>query len=360
MKYFFLLLLIEAKTGDKHFTLAQFADENEKHLFFDKKLINNNLKFSLMKQLLLIVFLSFALMLGLRSQQVSNPGFENWENAGTVSDEPVSWSSIKTSDGGDYINGFAPVVWWQSTDAHSGSFSVQLTNVQTIVVATGMITNGRVHAEVDPTASYAFTDPNDNQWHTSFTTRPDSVVIWAKYVPMSTDTAQVKVLLHTGEGTLPPKPENQGNRVGYAQINITGTVDVWTRFAAPFEYETTVNPEYMLIVLSAGAGVQAVPESTVFYDDMLMVYGSSSTGDLLGMEKNLIYYTGQELRLDRIPENFLNQASIEIFNLMGEMVFASSIHQNQVNIGQLNLPPALYMVRINGKENIYTQKMFLD
>lgn len=313
-----------------------------------------------MKRIFYIGCFSLMVMLGLNAQQVSNPGFENWEDAGTVSEEPVSWSSIKTSDGGEYINNFAPVVWAQSTDAHSGSFSLQLTNVQTIVVATGMITNGRVHAEVDPNASFAYTDPNDNQWHTSFTNRPDSVVIWAKYAPISTDTAQVKVLLHTGEGTLPAKPENQGNRVGFAQINITGTVDTWTRFAAPFEYENTGNPEYMLIVMSAGAGVQSIPESTVFYDDMLLVYGPAGTNDLPNRETNLIYFTGQDIRLDRLPDNSLNSANMEIFNLIGEMIFASPIHQNQVSIGQLNLPPALYMVRINGKDIIYTQKLFLD
>jgi hypothetical protein len=32
------------------------------------------------------------------SQQIDNNGFENWENIGTSSEEPIDWSSTKTSD----------------------------------------------------------------------------------------------------------------------------------------------------------------------------------------------------------------------------------------------------------------------
>ncbi|MEA3476620.1 MAG: hypothetical protein U9R60_00445, partial [Bacteroidota bacterium] len=42
-------------------------------------------------------------------QQFENPGFEDWEDAGTVIEEPTNWSSIKTSDAGQIINDAAPV-----------------------------------------------------------------------------------------------------------------------------------------------------------------------------------------------------------------------------------------------------------
>lgn len=313
-----------------------------------------------MKHFLLfgILFLSGAF--GLFAQQLSNPGFEAWEDAGTVADEPVNWSSIKTSDAGDFINNFAPIVWGQSADAHSGSYSVEITNVMSIVMATGTITNGRVHAEVTPANGYVFTDPADAKWHTVMTSRPDSVVIWAKYTPQGGDTAQVKVLLHKGAGTLPQKPENQGNRVGFAQINITAQVNEWTRFSAPFTYFSDDSPEFLLTVLTAGAGTLAVEGSKVFYDDFALIYGSSSIGDLDASNKNLIYASNQSINLDRLPKFLLEQATAEIINLQGTVVFKSAISGDKINIGSLNLAPALYVVRISGTEASYSQKLYLN
>jgi hypothetical protein len=313
-----------------------------------------------MKHFLLFGILFLAVANNLVAQQLSNPGFESWEDAGTVLDEPVKWSSIKTSDAGDFINNFAPIVWGQVTDAHSGLFSLELTNVMSIVMATGTITNGRVHAEVTPANGYVFTDPADDKWHMAMTSRPDSVVIWAKYLPQGGDTAQVKVLLHKGAGTLPPKPENQDNRVGYAQINITAQVNEWTRFAAPFTYSSDENPEYLLTVLTAGAGTLAVEGSKVFYDDMELVYGSSSIGDVVDRAKNLIYLSEQSLRFDRFASHVLNQSTIEIIDLQGAVVFKSTITNNEVNIGKLHLTPALYVVRISGQEISYSQKLYLN
>ena len=42
----------------------------------------------------------FALLIinGTLSQQLENSGFEQWENVGTGEEEPLSWSSTKTSD----------------------------------------------------------------------------------------------------------------------------------------------------------------------------------------------------------------------------------------------------------------------
>ena len=313
-----------------------------------------------MKHFLLTGILFFAVAFSLVAQQLSNPGFEAWEDAGPVADEPVKWSSIKTSDAGDFINNFAPVVWGQSSDAHSGSYSVEITNVMSIVMATGTLTNGRVHAEVTPANGYVFTDPADEKWHMVMTSRPDSVVIWAKYTPQGGDTAQVKVLLHKGAGTLPPKPENQENRVGFAQINITAQVNEWTRFSAPFTYSSDDNPEYLLTVLTAGAGTLAVEGSKVFYDDFELIYGSNSIGDDVAKNKNLIYLSDQSLRFDRFANHVSDQATVEIIDLRGAVVFKSAIISNEVNIGKLHMTPALYVVRISGQEISYSQKLYLN
>ncbi|MBE0638954.1 MAG: hypothetical protein IH598_10575 [Bacteroidales bacterium] len=313
-----------------------------------------------MKHLILITLVFLITSFCLFAQQPQNPGFEEWEDAGTVIEEPVNWSSIKTSDAGDYINNLAPVVWGKSTDARSGNFSVELTNIQSIVLATGIVTNGRIHADLNPDKANAHTVAEDEKWHTAFINRPDSIVVWAKYFPQGIDTAQVKVILHVSEGSLPATPENEGNWIGSAQINIYGQVNEWTRFSLPITYFSTVNPEYLLLVLTSGAGVNGVANSKVRYDDLEFIYiEGAGTGDLNSLSENLIYVSGNQLQLERLPASKLDNASIEIIDLRGSVVYTKSIVSDQIHIGQLNLTPALYVVRISGHEINYSQKLFL-
>lgn len=314
-----------------------------------------------MKHYLPTVILLFAGMINLLAQQPQNPGFEEWENAGTVIDEPINWSSIKTSDAGDYINNLAPVVWDKSTDARSGNFSVELTNIQSIVLATGIVTNGRIHADLNPDKANAHTVPDDETWHTAFTNRPDSIVIWAKYFPQGIDTAQVKVILHVGDGSLPATPENEGNWIGSAQINIYGQHDQWTRFSKPITYFSTVNPEYLLLVLTSGAGINGVANSKVQYDDIEFIYLSgSNTNDLDELEKNLIYTSGDYLMLNRLPAHAINQATIEIVDLKGGIVYTAPFVREFIEISQLNLPSNLYVIRVSGTEFNYSQKIYFQ
>lgn len=208
-------------------------------------------------------------------QQPENPGFENWENVGLDEDEPVDWSSIKTSDGGSLINSFAPYVWEQSTDAHTGAYSVKLTNIYVSIastVATGTVTNGRIHAEFSGTG-WAYTNSGDSQWHTPFNQKPDSVVVWAKFSPVGNDTAAVKALLHTGDAQIPQA--DMSTWVSLAQINIPGEVTTWTRFSAPFEYFSEDTPQYILFVLSGGGAVSQ-ENSVTFFDDLELIYNPLS------------------------------------------------------------------------------------
>ena len=311
-----------------------------------------------MKKTLLFGMIAMILTLSLSAQQVQNPGFEDWGDAGTVIEEPINWSSIKTSDGEEWINDFAPVVWGQSTDAHTGNYSVELFNVQTIVLATGTITNGRVHAEVIAANGFVFTDPEDERWHTVLNGRPDSVAIWVKYAPQETDTAQVKVLLHTGDGTLPPTPENQANWIGYSQINITGTIDTWTRFVMPFTYFSEENPEYLLMILTSGAGLNAVADSKVWYDDMELIYNPSSISDV--PDKNgPVYCFDNTIFLDKLAQGYLKNATIEILNLSGSVIFSAPVTSNSISIAGGKFSQGLYLIRINGRETTYTQKIYL-
>lgn len=320
--------------------------------------INQQLNTLFMKKLLLTT-LSFGILIAITfGQQVENPGFEDWEDAGTVIDEPVNWSSIKTSDAGDVINGFAPVVWEQSDDAHTGNYSVELFNVQTLLLATGTLVNGRIHASLTPGESGSYTDPTDSRWHTAFTARPDSLALWIKYWPMGTDTAQTKVILHVGEGSLPPTPENQGNWVGYAEINVAETIEEWTRVVAPFTYFSEGNPEYMLVNLTAGAGFFPVEGSIVRYDDLELIYNPNSISDV-NTNSALIYTYGMTIHLEKFDKNQLNGAHLELINMNGVSIWSTGVSSSQINLDGKGISQGLYVVKITTKNSVYAKKVQL-
>jgi hypothetical protein len=225
----------------------------------------------MIKKLFFAIFAILFSIAAISQQQPENPGFENWEDVGLNEDEPLDWSSIKTAD---VLGGFAPYVWEQSTDAHTGTYSVKLFNVQAFgVVAAGTLTSGRIHADFNPDNGYAYTDEGDSQWNMPLTQKPDSVVIWAKFSPMGGDTAAVKALLHNGYAQLPDPTFN--NWISLAQINIPNETTTWTRFSAPFSYFNGNTPEYILFVLSAG-GAGATVGSTVYFDDIELIYNRLS------------------------------------------------------------------------------------
>lgn len=204
--------------------------------------------------------------------QLENPGFEGvWEDVSGTEDEPIQWSSLKTADA---LAALAPIVLFKSVDAHTGSYSIRLANTIAFgVVANGIVSNGRIHADFDPTLGYVFTDASNENWRTTFTDRPDSLVGWFKFDPVDGDRGKVEVLLHdnTATGKLPEAGATD-HWVGKAIYDVEGEVTEWTRFSVPFTYFNDNSPNYVLAVITSGDTTAAVDGSQMWIDDLEMIY----------------------------------------------------------------------------------------
>jgi hypothetical protein len=292
------------------------------------------------------------------SQQLENPGFENWEDAGTVKDEPVDWSSIKTSDDPG-ISSVAPVTFDRSDDAHTGNYSLKLYNVKVFgLVATGAITNGRFHAEYNLDSSYSFTQPDDPRWNTVFTARPDSLVGWFKFYPKLNDAAQFKVILHVDECKL-PENGTQDNWVGMA-VYITDhavTYNSWTRFSVPFNYFNDSIPEYELSVLNSGDSTTAADSSYLLVDDLQLIYGPAGITDPQISEPYL-YVAQDRLVLNlNSEEEYLHQW-FYLINMKGQTVMTKQLEDNEVMLPD-KLPEGVYVAVLKSKSLQYVQKIMI-
>lgn len=293
-------------------------------------------------------------------QQLENPGFEEWEDAGTVMDEPVDWSSIKTSDAGSLINNAAPMVWDRSTDARSGQYCLKLINKSAFsIVATGTICNGRIHADFNPELANSYTDTSDGRWNTPFTWRPDSIAGWIKYFPRGNDRATLKAVLHVGEGAL-PAGATAGNHVGVATFfSEPGVaIDHWTRFSAPFDYYDDRTPEYILVVITSGDSTIAVDSSYAFYDDLEIIYNNAGVGDL-NPGTNAVYANGRSLYLERLPREFQSAGELSLTDLSGKNRWTTGIKGERSKAIPASLTEGIYLLTIRSGNKAYHQKIYI-
>ena len=208
-------------------------------------------------------------------QQLKNAGFESWEEIRSEVFEPVYWNSIKNTDGGRTTNRMAPEVIFRDRASHSGNNAVKLINESTMgIVANGMLTNVAIHGNIDKDKSYVYTDTTSNKFSTPFSSRPDSISGWYKYVPQENDSALVVVLLHDNYVTLPDNG-TKSNWVGGVKLMLGATAgDNYVRFSAPLMYFKDTNPEYILVVLSAGNRQNAIEGSVAYFDDLQLIYNN--------------------------------------------------------------------------------------
>ena len=232
-----------------------------------------------MKKTLLFSACLYIATVGFSQVPFENASFENWDALGNPEEEPTQYSSLKTADA---LAGLAPQVLWQSGTAHTGSFSARLVvapyNILVGLAPNGTMTNGRVHAELTASNGYVFTDAGNSQWNTPCTDRPDSLVGWFQYTPQNGDKGKVEVLLH--DNTLIGKLPHDGTTthwVGKARYDITTTTSSWTRFSVPFTYYNGSNPDYVLLVATAGDSLIAEAGSELLLDDIELIYNPAPT-----------------------------------------------------------------------------------
>lgn len=313
---------------------------------------------------LFFALLIFILAMGsARAQhQLENPGFESWEDvlvggSDTIR-EPAEWSSLKTSDD-NTLTPLAPVVCKRSSEAHSGNYSVKLTNVLTLLVANGTVTNGRVHPNLNTSLAYMYSDTLDSKWHTPFTSKPDSFAGWFKYIPQSGDQLEIRVILHQGVGK---QPDNDSLNNWIAQAHFKSPLNTgsqWLRFSTPFTYYNDKTPQYVLVVLNSGNGFFPVAGSIAWLDDLEMIYNNPQVSvDNQPASTGMIYMIGKQCILIQGFRND-NFSSACIMDITGRIVWKNNEVTDRMDISQSGLKDGIYLVSLYGKNGVVTQKIMI-
>lgn len=248
-----------------------------------------------------------------------NGGFEGaWTN-----NEPAGWHSFNTATGplANLIRSTTQFV--PSNEVRPGSNGKNSAVIASRslfgVNANGNCTNGQIYAgamkATDATANYNFSDP-DSAFNTPFQGHPDSIVLWAKYIPgdrnAADDANQARLcaVITTNARYHDPELNNDSIkqadfRMGAAILNYSATADLgWQRLAVPFVYDPAnldKEPAYILTTFTTnkipggGTGTKAHPDS-VFIDDVELVYNNRIS--LLARGEETIDWDGESYKIE--------------------------------------------------------------
>ena len=214
--------------------------------------MNNNYK-SKFQFSLILMLISASLF-----AQIPNPGFENWTSGSCTPlfttynyNDPVSWGTINvlTCQGGAFTT-------TQSTDAHSGTYALQLTTVNVIIqTAPGICATGTINQN---------TQNIDGGFAINY--RPSFLKGWFKYTPSGTDQFSVSVDFYTGTTI-------STNVIGSGSFTTSSTVGSYTEFTVPITYTSgaQVDSAQITILCSFPSQNTAQVGSTSLVDDLFFV-----------------------------------------------------------------------------------------
>lgn len=285
--------------------------------------------------------------------EIQNRDFEAWEDMGAFM-EPFHWSSLKTADN---LATTAPVVLFQDNTGRNGSLCARLEVKPTPFGfdANGIMTTGRIHAELDPENGSAYTDPNNDDFHLDVYYRPDSITGYFKYSPTGNDKGKVEAVFHTGQDSLPSVDES--GFIGRARYDITTAQSGWTRFSAPFTYyNMTTQPEFLLIVATAGDSTVAQAGSTVWFDDFLLIYENMSTLEFEPEDLKLTFnpseITGKLNTKETLP------IDVYLFDASGKRLDQHSQKGHSFKMPLKNMENGIYLIKVQAGNAVFTRKFY--
>ncbi len=257
-------------------------------------------------------------------QNIPNPGFEDW-----TGNTPDGWLPNNTQ------------LVTQSSDAHSGSYSVQLEIIQD----EGFLNNGRLFAGSDGVAF-------------DFFQRPTTLTGYYKLNPQVGDHLLVDVFLWKDGGI---------TLVGHKLETFPDPASNWTEFSVPISYILPDDPDRCTIIISIGYFQE--PGGMLWVDDLQFV-GISGIEEVSGNfpdnfelmpnypnpfnPSTMIKYSLPK------PEN----VKIEVYNTLGQGV-ETLLNQHmkagyhEVEFSAADLSSGIYYYRIEAGEFQDVKKMIL-
>lgn len=295
--------------------------------------------------LLFILILSISNQNIATSQNIPNPGFENW-----TAGEPDEWNTINQTILG---TSFIPVTRDQS-NPHSGTSCVKLETITQNVFLVGPVTMPGILSLGEITLDIV------NQTGTvdggvPISGYPTVLNGWFRYQPALGDSCIIGIGLSKWNGS-------SRDTIAYSYLTIGGLNTNWQEFALPIEYLIQAEPDTMNII---------------FFSSNLLT-GSPTTGSKLWVDDLSLFFSAVDNKYQLNNYNFRMFAAengktlvlastqeingiLNIYDLRGTLVYTSLAESasNSVQVPLPSLTPGLYVAGFSERSGIKHNHKFI-
>jgi hypothetical protein len=291
------------------------------------------------------------------SQQILNGGFEEVYQDSTLYPPPYVLRPLYWGFGW-YTLGCGYVMGEMTTDSHSGNWAVRLETINCGGPVVPALVSNRSEGP-DPVHFIESATQILNA-------RPDQIEFYYKYIPVNEDTAYYSAVLYNYPDSITlshPLWYTYFDTVGSARGMITGTVENYAHYLSNFEYVTTEIPKYLSVYFSSnhnqgeafGASVHAHAGTTLWIDDVELIYLSTSSENLLQETEVRIYPNpvADHFQVE-VPAKITVQ-SMQVHDFSGRRVNTLN-PQNRFH-SMNELPTGMYFLTVHTDEGSVVKKL---
>lgn len=267
-------------------------------------------------------------------QALPNPDFEEWDDEGGIFTgylDPAGWETVNSSTN---LLGLLTAERVGGVDAFSGSYALRLESKYLSIadqVIPGICATGNINIETENVESGV-----------PINSRPHAITGWYRYFPSEVDTGQVGIILTRWNAT-----NGMRDTVGIGGFFALGTTENYTFFSGPIEYESTLTPDTMIVVLVSSSQFSPQSGSTMFIDNLFLEY----------LPTQLIAESIEEVPVfpnpvnDRINFEVAGARLLEVFDQNGRLADLIELDRGQQSVNVLNLSAGQYLLRFIGQNS---------
>lgn len=303
------------------------------------------------------LFLIFITFTSLNAQQESFPngGFEVWNIPNTTTKQPSLDGYHSVNSG--YNGGEKSSFYVSRGDSDYKLFGFDMPpksgNKFGIIKNNGVLSNGYVIKNQTANDFYVSTGTDRK---TEFNSKPNSLVGYIRFASGSSDDkVRINIVLHKDKYSIPEESEHENNKIGEADTTLyanhysdSGTVENhwWIRFAVPFTYSSTDNPEHILISIT-NLGYEG---TEIHLDDFEFIYNGEVSVKDVEVDNFNVFAKGQDLVVDLSSVSLESNSSVSIYDLSGRKIAFNTLNERFVNTLTLNSVSGIYIyeVEVNG------------
>ncbi|MDF2435670.1 MAG: glycoside hydrolase, family [Bacteroidota bacterium] len=315
-----------------------------------------------MKKTLLLFSFIFLLLTSSVKAQLINPGFETWTNDMLVPTAMNPNSGNDTYGWWDfnYFNssflGSSPVSVSRSSDTvHGGNYSVR---VETKVYTPTSWNMYRywgipyIGHEYNDTLGILF-DGKVNVTNQTFkpgiacTQHLTQFKFFYQYRPNGNDTAECRVALLSSGSLVAGGVFKTGAATGSAG---------WQQAVVNFTYINNLTPDTLYILYSSSSLDYKPKAGSVLWIDDASVSFTTGVEEFMAEDQRMVFPNPSNGSFS-VRNNSKEMQTVEVFNVIGEMIYSSRNSQSVKHIDISEAPKGIYFVRILTGGNQHTEKI---